>query len=314
MVKILYFGTASISEAFLKDLYENKHELFCITMPDKPASRGQKLTPPAVKSFAINNNIEYIQPEKFTPEVVEIIKSFNADAGVAVAYGKLIPGSVFSAPKYKTFNIHFSLLPKYRGAAPVQYAVLNGEAETGVTAFYLEKTLDTGDIIIQEKYPIDIKDTSETLFNKLIPLGIEVMNKALSCFETGNFKALPQYGEASYAPVIKKEDGLINWNDKVKNIYNKIRAFYPWPSGYSIVSKGKLEGKRIKIIEAEIIEGSTVNEDYGYVYSIEKHKGFSVLCAKGKLLITKIQPENKPVMDAGAFILGGQIEKGDCLN
>jgi len=313
-VKILYFGTASISEAFLKNLYENGHELFCVTMPDKPAARGQKLTPPAVKSFAVKYNIKFIQPEKFTSEIAVEMKSFNADAGIAVAYGKLIPESVFNLPKYKTFNIHFSLLPKYRGAAPVQYAILNGETETGVSAFYLEKTLDTGDIIVWEKCPIDIKDTSETLFNKLIPLGIEVMNKTLSRFESGGFKAAPQEGESSYAPVIKKEEGLIDWNGGVKNIYNKIRAFYPRPGGYSIISKGKLEGKRIKIIEAEIIESSTVNEYYGYVHSIEKNKGFSVLCARGKLLITKVQPENKPVMDAGAFILGGQIEKGDCLN
>jgi methionyl-tRNA formyltransferase len=140
------------------------------------------------------------------------------------------------------------------------------------------------------------------------------MNKTLKYFETGDFKAIKQQGEASYAPVIKKEDGLISWNSPVKSIHNKIRAFYPWPSGFSIVSKGRLDGKRIKIIEAEIIESSTVNEDYGYVYAIEKNKGFSVLCAKGKLLVTKVQPENKPVMDAWAFIHGGQLEKGDCFN
>jgi methionyl-tRNA formyltransferase len=314
MVKILYFGTAAISEAFLKNLYDNKHELFCVTMPDKPAARGQKLTPPAVKSFSAKHGIDCIQPEKFTCETAEMVKNFNADAGIAVAYGKLIPASDFNLPKYKTFNIHFSLLPKYRGAAPVQYAVLNGETETGVSAFYLEKTLDTGDIIVQEKCPIDIKDTSQTLFNKLIPLGIDIMNKALSYFESGNFKAVPQQGESSYAPVIKKEDGLINWNSNVKSIYNKIRAFYPWPGGYCIISKGNLEGKRIKIIEAEVMETSTVNEDYGYVYSIEKNKGFGILCAKGKLLVTKVQPENKPVMDAAAFILGGQVKKGDCFN
>lgn len=313
-MKIIFFGTASISEAFLKSLYAHKHEIFCITMPDKPSARGQKLTPPAVKSFAVEHNIKYMQPEKFTPEVIDILKNFDADAGIAVAYGKLIPETVFNMPKYKTFNIHFSLLPKYRGAAPVQYAVLNGETETGVSSFYLEKTLDTGDILMQEKCPIDIKDTSETLFKKLIPIGIDIMHNTLKCFESGNFKAMQQQGESSYAPVIKKEDGLIDWNRNVKSIYNKIRAFYPWPSGFSIVSKGKLEGKRIKIIEAEILESSTINEDYGYVYSTEKNKGFCVLCAKGKLMVTKVQPENKPVMDAWSFILGGQLEKGNCFN
>jgi methionyl-tRNA formyltransferase len=313
-VKILFFGTSSISEEFLKVLYENRHEILCVTMPDKPASRGQKLTPPAVKSFVLERSIRYIQPEKFTPEIVETIKNFNADTGIAVAYGKLIPEPVFSSPKHKTFNIHFSLLPKYRGAAPVQYAILNGEIETGVSSFYLEKTLDTGDIILMKKCPIYAKDTSETLFKRLIPLGIEVMNSTLECFETGKFKAVKQQGQSSYASVIKKEEGLINWDDDVKNVYNKIRAFYPWPCGFSIVSKGKFEGRRIKILEAEILESNTVNEDCGYVYSIEKNKGFCVSCAKGKLLITKIKPENKPVMDAWAFVYGGQIEKGDCFN
>ena len=313
-MKILFFGTASVSEAFLKNLHENRHEILCVTMPDRPAARGQKLTPPAVKVFSQNNNIKYIQPEKFSPEIIETIKNFNPDAGIAVAYGKLIPESVFTIAKYKTFNIHFSLLPKYRGAAPVQFAILNGESETGVSSFYLEKTLDTGGIILQRSCPIDIKDTSETLFGKLIPAGIELMNGTLECFKAGGFKVLPQQGEISYAPVIKKEYGLVNWNSGVKSIYNKIRAFYPWPGAFSIVSKGKLENKRIKIIEADILEGNTVNEDYGYVYSIEKNKGFSVLCAKGKLLVTKVQPENKPVMDAWSFVHGGQIKKGDCFN
>ncbi|MDR2426267.1 MAG: methionyl-tRNA formyltransferase [Endomicrobium sp.] len=313
-MKILFFGTASISAAFLESLHNNKHEILCVTMPDKPAARGQKLTVPTVKIFASQHGIQCIQPLKFTSEVVEIVKNFNADVGAAVAYGKLIPESVFSCPKYKTFNIHFSLLPKYRGAAPVQYAILNGETETGVSSFYLEKTLDTGDIIICKKCSINIDDTSETLFNKLIPLGIAAMNDTLKILESENVKALPQQGESSYAPAIKKGDGLINWNCDVKSIYNKIRAFYPWPCGFSIVSKGKLEGSRIKIIKAEILEKNTINEDYGYVYSIEKNKGFSVSCAKGKLLVTKVQPENKPVMDAWAFIYGRQLAKGDGLS
>jgi methionyl-tRNA formyltransferase len=313
-VRILFFGTASVSKAFLENLYANKHDILCVTMPDKPAARGQKLTAPAVKSFSIENNIAFIQPDKFTPEIIETLKAFNADAGIAVAYGKLIPQSVFTLPKYKTFNIHFSLLPKYRGAAPVQYAVLKGETESGVSSFYLEKTLDTGDIIVQEKMPVSITDTSETLFIKLIPLGIEVMNKTLARFLSGDCKAVPQEGESSYAPVIKKEDGLINWNSGAKEIYNKIRAFYPWPAAFSMVSKGRFAGKRIKIIEADIIENNTLNEDYGYVYSIEKNKGFIVLCARGKLLIKKVQPENKNVMDSWSFLQGGQLEKGDCFN
>ncbi|MDR1696591.1 MAG: methionyl-tRNA formyltransferase [Endomicrobium sp.] len=312
-MKILFFGTASISKVYLEHLHKSGHDIFCVTMPDKPASRGQKLTAPAVKTFASENNIPFIQPEKFTPETIERIQNFGADAGIAVSYGRLIPRSVFLLPRYKTFNIHFSLLPKYRGAAPVQYALLNGETETGVSAFYLEETLDTGAIIAQEKMPIDIKDTAETLFDKLVPLGIGVMNAALSRFGSGELNAVPQQGEPSYAPALKKEDGQIDWRKSAGDIYNRFRGFYPWPGVYSVISKGKSEGKRIKFIEMEAVENNTVNDEPGKVFKIEKHKGFTVTCSAGKILVSKVQPENKPVMSAWDFIQGGQISEGDCF-
>jgi len=312
-VRIIFFGTANISKAYLESLYNNKHEILCVTMPDKPAARGQKLTAPAVKVFAQENNILFIQPEKFTAEVVEKLKSFKAEAGIAVAYGKIIPRAVFALPKFKTFNIHFSLLPKYRGAAPVQYALLNGETETGVTSFYLDDALDTGDILMQEKYPIDIKDTAESLFQKLIPLGIEIMNSTLSKFAVGDTKATPQIGKPTFAYTLKKEDGLIDWKQNAADVYNKVRAFYPWPGAYSFFVTGKLDGRRIKFIEAEIVETNTVNDEAGEIFAFEKNKGFTVVCAKGKILFTKIQPENKSVMGAWDFIQGGQLKEGDCL-
>lgn len=313
-MKILFFGTAAISKAFLEELYKKGHEILCVTMPDKPADRGQKLTPPAVKVFSMDKHIEYIQPEKFTPKVIDKIKQFEADAGIAVAYGKLIPESVFSLPKYSTFNIHFSLLPKYRGAAPVQYAVFNGETETGVSSFYLEKTLDTGAILLQEKIKIAKEDTSESMFAKLIPMGLDIMNKTLERLRGGKLEGVAQQGEVSYAPALKKEAGLIDWKKTAEEIYNLSRGLYPWPGTYSVFSKGKLEGKRIKIIKCEVFENNTVNDEPGKIYDLKKNTGFIVVCAKGKLLVTKVQPENKPVMDAWAFIQGGQIAAGDYFN
>ncbi|MDR1940748.1 MAG: methionyl-tRNA formyltransferase [Endomicrobium sp.] len=313
MVKILFFGTASLSAAFLDNLYAAKHDIFCVTMPDKPASRGQKLSAPAVKIFAQNKGIPFIQPLKYDDCVFETLKAFNADAAVAVAYGKLIPQRIFLLPKHKTFNIHFSLLPKYRGAAPVQYALLNGETQTGVSSFYLEQTLDTGDIIIQKKMPIEPVDTAETLFSKLVPLGIEIMNETLVLFQNGASFGKKQEGEPSYTHILKKEDGLINWSKSAAEILNMFRGFYPWPGTYCVVSKGKLTGKRIKIIEFKIIDDSSLNGECGKIFSIEKNKGFSVLCAKGIILVTKIQPENKPVMDAWNFIQGGLLSLNDYL-
>jgi methionyl-tRNA formyltransferase len=311
LVKILFFGTAQISKTYLEALYKDANEIFVITMPDKPALRGQKLTPPTVKIYSSENDIKFIQPGTFSTSVIEDLKTFNADVGIAVAYGKLIPEAVFNLPKYKTFNIHFSLLPKYRGAAPVQYALLNGEAETGVTAFYIEESLDTGNILVQKKLSIGEKDNSQTLFNKLIPLGIKAMNETLSLFRLGKAEGLVQSGEPTFAPIFKKEKGLIDWNKKANDIYNQFRGLYLWPGIYSVVCKGKLTGKRIKFIDIEIFERSSKNKDFGTVLSIEKDKGFVISCGEGKILITKVQPENKSIMSAWSFIQSGQLAIGD---
>jgi methionyl-tRNA formyltransferase len=310
-VRILFFGTAFISKTYLEELHKDRHEIFVVTMPDKPAFRGQKLIYPAAKVYAVKNNINFIQPEKFTPAVIETIMDFAADTGVAVAYGKLIPKVVFNNPKYKTFNVHFSLLPKYRGAAPVQYALCRGETETGISSFYIEEGLDTGSIIVQEKLNIDIKDNAETLLNKLIPLGVGVMNKTLNLFKYGKCDATPQTGDPSFAPSLKKIDGLVNWNKSACEIYNQFRGLYLWPGIYSMVSQGKLAGKKIKFREIEIFDSNSVNKDSGIVCSTEKNRGFTVSCAGGRILVVKVQTENKPIVSAWDFIQGRQILTGD---
>jgi methionyl-tRNA formyltransferase len=310
-VKVLFFGTDSISKDYLEELYKNNHKIFVITMPDRPASRGQFIKPSLVKVYAVENNIDFIQPEMFINDVVETIKKFSADVGVVISYGKFIPKVIFDLPRHKTFNIHFSLLPKYRGASPVQYALCNGEIETGVTSFYIEEKLDAGNIIIQEKLSIDIKDNSKVLFNKLIPLGIYVMNRTLELFQNGKHYSTPQIGELSFAPIFKKEEGLVNWNKSAKEIYNRFRGLYIWPGIYSLVSKGKLSGKRIKFIDIEVFENNSVNRNFGVVHSMERYKGFIVSCAIGKILVTKIKPENRSVMSAWSFIQGEQFTIGD---
>ncbi|MDR2351401.1 MAG: methionyl-tRNA formyltransferase [Endomicrobium sp.] len=310
-MKILFFGTAQVSKIYLEALNTVVNEIFVVTMPDKPALRGQKLTPPALKTYSLENNIKFIQPENFVPEVIEELKDFNADVGIAVAYGKIIHERVFNLPKYKTFNIHFSLLPKYRGAAPVQYALLNGETETGVTSFYIKKGLDTGDILIQKKLFIEEKDNSKTLFNKLIPLGIETMNETLGLFRSGEQVGKPQVGEPTFSPSFKKEKGYLDWSKKAGDIYNQFRGLYLWPGIYSVVSKGTFKGKRIKFIDIEIFDTDSKNKDFGVISSIEKGKGFVVSCLKGKILVSKVQPESKSAMSAWSFIQGGHLAIGD---
>jgi methionyl-tRNA formyltransferase len=310
-VKILFFGTSLVSKLFLEDLYKNNHEIFIITIPDKHALRGQKLIYQAVKIYAIKNNISFIQPAEFTTDIIKKVGNFDPDAGIAIAYGKLIPEVVFNIPKYKTFNIHFSLLPKYRGASPVQYALCNGEAETGVSSFHISEKFDTGNIIIQEKLNIDIRDNAKTLFNKLIPLGVDVMNKTLKLGRNALLSSKDQSGCPSFAPLLKKEDGLVDWRKSAGDIYNQFRGLYIWPGTYSIISQGKLAGKRIKFIEIEIFDSVSINKDFGTVHSIEKYNGFTVLCAVGKILVVKLQPENKDIMAAWNFVQGGQLSIGD---
>ncbi|MDR2395733.1 MAG: methionyl-tRNA formyltransferase [Endomicrobium sp.] len=313
-MKILFFGTASISKVYLECLYNNKHKLFVITMPDKPALRGHHVVSPVVKTFAIEKGIKFIQPMKFNQDVCEVIKSFDADVGVVVSYGKLIPRNIFDLPKFRTFNIHFSLLPKYRGAAPVQYVLLNEETKTGVTSFYIEDDLDTGNILVQKSVDIEEKDNAETLFNKLIPIGVDVMNQTLDLLKKGEVAASSQKGVPTFAPVFKKEAGLIDWSKSAKEIYNKLRGLYLWPGVYSIFNKGELQGKRIKILAFEVIDKESKNDNYGTVISIEKNIGFIVACGRGKILITKLQPENKSVMSAWSFVLGGKLKIGDNFN
>jgi methionyl-tRNA formyltransferase len=310
-VKVLFFGTAQISKTYLESLHKSANNVFVVTIPDRPALRGQKLTSSAVKTYSLENNINFIAPEQFTPEVIEQIRSFMADVGVVVAYGKIIPEKIFNLPKYRTFNIHFSLLPKYRGAAPVQYALLNGETETGVTSFYIEKSLDSGDIIVQKKLYIAQTDNCKTLFNKLIPLGLEAMNETLELLISGKTVDTPQAGQPTFAPTLKKESGHINWNKKASNIYNQFRGLYLWPGIYSLVSRGKLTGKRIKFADIEVFDSNSKNKDFGVVSSIEKDKGFVVSCLDGKILVLKVQPENKHVMSAWSFVQGGQLSVGD---
>jgi methionyl-tRNA formyltransferase len=310
-VKVLFFGTASISKFYLEHLYSGGHELFIVTMPDKSALRGQRIVSPAVKIFAIEKSIKFIQPLKFAQDVYEAIKNFNADVGVAVSYGQLIPRNIFDLPKYKTFNIHFSLLPKYRGAAPVQHALLNGEPETGVTSFYIEDGLDTGNILMQRSVNIEKKDNAQTLFNRLVPVGVEVMDQTLSLLKSEKIVIMPQTGEPTFAPTFKKKDGLIDWSKSAKQIYGQFRGLYIWPGVYSTFIANCAKSKRVKFLDFEIADEESKNSNYGALVSIKKNVGVIVACAVGKILVTRLQPENKPVMSAWSFVLGRNLKIGE---
>jgi methionyl-tRNA formyltransferase len=313
LVKLLFFGTPQIAVPFLDALLKEHEVVGAITQPDRPCDRGQKMRYTPVKELAIANNIPVFQPEKYTPEVIEQLKKLKPDAGVVVSYGKLIPHEAFETPAMGCFNIHFSLLPKYRGASPVQKAVINGEKETGVTTFRLERTLDTGPVFIQKSVSIAESDNTETLFEKLIPMGIAAARETLVLLKNGDTAGTPQLGEPSYAPGIKKEDGRISWDKAAVEIYNLARGLKIWPGAYTEIGSGKLIGKKIKILKSSPAAQSGAVKPAGTITEIVKQKGFLVQCGDGLLLIEEVHPENRSPMPAWAFIQGSHLGPGDIL-
>lgn len=309
-MKILFFGTASISKVFLENI-DKKHKIMCvITKQDKLVGRGNKLTFPAVKQYAIDNNMAYIQTEKFNDEIYDKLKSYNADAGVVVSYGKIIPEKIYSLPTHKCFNIHFSLLPEYRGASPVQQALIDGKTKTAVTSFFIDKGLDTGDIILQDIVDIENIDTADTLFQKLISCGIKTMNKTLDLMEQNKVVPVKQTGQPTFCSVFKKEDGKIDWTKSATEIKNLFRGLFLWPGIYCNIATGKLQGKLLKIIDCEVVNINS-NKTAGSVISIEKNTGFAIQCGKDSLLLKKVQLESKSKMSAWDFVNGYKITLND---
>ena len=308
-MKIIFFGTADISKYFLENINDKHKVVSVVTMCDKPVGRANKIKAPAIKEYAIEQNIPYIQVDKFNNDIIQKIKDYNADVGVVVSFGKIIPKEVCSLPRYGCFNIHFSLLPKYRGAAPVQQVLINGDTKTGVTAFCIEDGLDTGDILLQKELDIDIKDTSETLFNKLNIIGKNIMNEVLDMLDSGKIKAKKQEGTPSFCSTFNKERGKIDWNKSATEIYNLYRGLYLWPKVFCKISEGRMAGKILKILECEVVIDLS-NAKVGTVIKIIKGVGFVVKCSKDALLITKVQPESKNQMSAFDFLNGTQIKVG----
>jgi methionyl-tRNA formyltransferase len=312
-VKIIFFGTPEIAVPFLKELRVKEDIAGVVAQPDKPAERGQKLRSPAVKTFAAENGIPVFQPQNPDGALAGQLKELKPDVGVVVSYGRLIPEAVFTAPALGCFNVHFSLLPKYRGAAPMQRALMNGEAETGVTTFWIEKTLDSGPVLVQKKLRISADDDAVTLALKLTACGIEAMNETLDRIRKGECAGVPQQGEPSFAPPLKKEDGRINWALPAKAVHNLVRGTRVWPGAYTVIPGGKLEGKRLKILKTRAVEDQTGAAEPGRVTGTEKDRGFIVKCGEGSLAVEEVHLENKNPVPAWSFWQGRSLSIGDKL-
>jgi methionyl-tRNA formyltransferase len=309
LLKTVFLGTPAPAVPFLELLRRKTRVVGVITSPDRPAGRGYALTESPVKEAAAALALPVFQPASLkSPDVLSTLKDWGpVDLGVVVAYGQLIPPAVFSFPRWGMTNVHFSLLPLYRGAAPVQWALIRGESETGVTLFRIEQGLDTGPIFLQAPARIQPEDTSAGLRGRLVELGLKLLEKALKGFETGSLSAEPQSGEPSWAPALKKSDGRIRWDQQdAPDIVNLIRGTYEWPGAFCL-----WKGQALKIRAAEPRPGN--GSSPGRVLGLEKGLGFVVRCRSDALLIRQVQPEGKKDMPAQDFWNGARLKPGDAL-
>jgi methionyl-tRNA formyltransferase len=309
-MKIAFFGSSYFAVPALEALIKNKHKVFCVvTQSDKKKGRYLRLGYTDIKAKALEANLKVFQPENVnTPKSVEYLKKLNVDIFVIVSYGQILSQEVLDIPKVFPLNIHASLLPKYRGAAPINWAVINGEKVTGVTIMQVTKKMDSGPIILQQKIDILNTDDSCSLEFKLRDLGADLLLKALSLIKGKNYKLIEQdEREVVFAPKLKKSDGLINWEMPAQEIANLIRGVQPWP-GASTCYNGKL----LKIYKAKPLDCKLPQVDscsFGGIVLVGK-EGITVKTGKGFLLIEELQLEGKKRLTAGEFLLGHEIKMG----
>jgi len=305
-MKIVFLGTPEFAIPSLEILQKSRHQVTAVvTGLDKPVGRGRKLAPTPVKRTAEAMGIPVLTPAKFSDsEFVAQLRQFDADLFVVVAF-RILPESIFSMPPKGTINLHSSLLPKYRGAAPINWAIINGETETGVTTFFIEEQVDTGEWILQEKTAISANETAGELHDRLSLLGARVLLETVDLIADGNAPRIRQVGQATRAPKITKEICAINWSEDCRSIYNKIRGLSPYPRAYSYFM-----GQEFKICNSSIESNESVSGAFpGEILSVDKRK-FIVATGCGALAITEVQPENKRRMTSAEYLRGNPVNVG----
>ncbi len=309
-MRVVFFGSPHTALPALNGLLSAGHEIkLIITQPDRPAGRGQKLTPPAVKVFAEDHGLPYLQPEKIRKDekILEAIKAADPEVNIVVAYGQIIPGPIIYLPPLKSLNIHFSLLPKYRGAAPVQWAILNGERFTGVTIFQLTEKMDEGPILSQEIVPILPRENAHELETRLSHIGARLLLQTLEKIHSLEPKE-QEHSLATLAPKLTKDRGQIDWRQPAEVIDRTVRAFYGWPGAFTF-----LAGQKLEIISGQVTQGLMPQASPGEVVQIDR-SGIYVCCGqKSFYLIEKVKPEGRKEMSAHSFSLGGKVRVGTIL-
>ena len=308
-MKIVFMGTPDFAKESLEAVYNAGHEILAVvTNPDRPKGRGMKLVASPVKEFALEKNLKIYQPEKVknNVEFIEEIKRFKPDVICVVAYGKILPKEILEISKFGCINVHGSLLPQYRGAAPIQWAVLNGDKTTGITTMYMDTGMDTGDMILKEKIEIGEDDTTGDVWENLSKIVANLLVKTLKQIEEGTAPRIPQGTDFSMAPMLDKEMSKIDWKNKdAKQIKNLVRGLNPIMGTYSY-----LDGKKIKFWKVDALQDEDSNVENGTVIKADSKEGLYIKAKNGIIKVLEIQGENAKKMNIQDFLRGNKIEIG----
>ena len=306
-MNIVFMGTPEFALPTLEKIYNSSHSILSvITQPDRPKGRGQKQVDSPIKKFALENNLPVLQPATVnTKEFIASLLENRPDYIIVVAFGQILSETLLKVPKQFCINLHSSLLPKYRGAAPINRAILNGETRSGVTTMIMDKGMDTGDILLVDETPIEQNDDAQSLHDKLSEQGGKLVLETLSRLQKNDLLPTPQNSDlASYAPKLKKEESLIDWKIDAESIFNKIRGLSPWPGTHTLYN-----GKRLAILKGEIVLGESSDRP-GHVERITD-TGIEVGTGKNRLKITELKLEGKKAMPVKSFLSGYKITRDD---
>ena len=312
-MKIVFMGTPDFARDSLKALVENGYDIeLVVTNPDKPKGRGMKMIPSDVKIYASEHGLNILQPLKIknNNEFIDKLREINPDVICVVAYGKIIPKEILDIPKLGCINVHGSLLPKYRGAAPIQWAVLNGDSETGITTMFMNEGMDTGDILLQEKIRIGPDDTTGEVWNKLSVLGADLLVKTLQELLEGKVKHIPQHDNFTLDSMLKKEMAKIDWKNKTGlEIKNLVRGLNPFMGAYSYINDKKIKFWKVDYIKSDVIA------EAGEIVTADAKSGIlQIATIDGLLSVDEIQSENSKRMTVAEYLRGNKLKIGDKFN
>jgi methionyl-tRNA formyltransferase len=307
-MRLVFFGTPDFASRCLEKIISSKHQVAAVvTAPDKRKGRGMKLEPPEVKRLALTRGLDIFQPANLKdPLFLQRLSSYNADLFCVVAF-RILPEQVFSMPPKGCINLHASLLPKYRGAAPINWAIINGEKETGLTTFFIRKAVDTGDMLLQEKIEIGPDQTFGELLDRMADLGGELLIRTIDIIETGNIKPVCQNSsQATPAPKLIPQMGNIDWSKKAIEVHNLVRGLSPYPGAYSFRS-----GKKILILRTSPLDSDAAANPPGRVLQADPRKGIIVTCGAGGIQILQLKPESGKAITGAEYVRGHRLIAGE---